>query len=558
MTASRMASMVRASSPPEAALASGCRGSPGLAPSRKLTWSAGPSPSTATANRAEGMASSCSVASICAGQPGRGLPAGRGHLGLGLPEHGAGGGDLLVERRSPLLLDLDGGGALPGVGREGQHLGEVGPVLALELVEQLAAGADLLQTLGIVVPGLDHRTELGAQIGRARPWPTAPGSRGRPAGARPARDAGGLGQPVERARRPPARTATTGRRPPPAGARTRPTAGPPRPRAGRPRRRPRWPRPRSRRSGRRAGRPRGPAAGRRRRGSADSSAQPAQLEAGRVEGAAGRCRRRRRGRRRWASVWTRDRCWCWPCSSIRPAAASARAPIEAIRPSIHALERPPADHRPGQHDLARRRPSAVAAHAVAGVGVPRRPEQVGADRRTGPRPRPRRRRPAPPTGRPGPRAAGRGPPTSSVLPAPVSPVRAVIPGPRATVTSSMTPRLRTRSSTRLGPTGAGAPTGRPRWNLARRMAWKSRVPKVTSRAGWSPSRHSTVGAGLEGGDGDPVDHQHGRRGARAPRAAAAPCGSSTRGRSKSMWGETGVTTMARSRGESTGPRAERL
>ena len=37
VVASRTASMVRASSPPEAALASGCMGSPGLAPRRNVT-----------------------------------------------------------------------------------------------------------------------------------------------------------------------------------------------------------------------------------------------------------------------------------------------------------------------------------------------------------------------------------------------------------------------------------------------------------------------------------------------------------------------------------------
>ena len=81
--ASRMASMVRASSPPDATLASGWSGSPGLAPSRKRTWSAGPSPSTAIENRAEGMASCRKGGLDLLGQPGRGLPAGRGHLGLG-------------------------------------------------------------------------------------------------------------------------------------------------------------------------------------------------------------------------------------------------------------------------------------------------------------------------------------------------------------------------------------------------------------------------------------------------------------------------------------------
>src|SRR5262245_58063191 len=46
--------------------------------------------------------------------------------------------------------------------------------------------------------------------------------------------------------------------------------------------------------------------------------------------------------------------------------------------------------------------------------------------------------------------------TRSVLPAPVSPVSAVIPGPRTSTSSSITPRLRTASSVSTGQTAASA------------------------------------------------------------------------------------------------------
>ena len=45
--------------------------------------------------------------------------------------------------------------------------------------------------------------------------------------------------------------------------------------------------------------------------------------------------------------------------------------------------------------------------------------------------------------------------------------------------------------------GHAVPYRSARWNFARRMAWKSREPKVTRRAGRSPSRQSTVEPGLE-------------------------------------------------------------
>ncbi len=90
------------------------------------------------------------------------------------------------------------------------------------------------------------------------------------------------------------------------------------------------------------------------------------------------------------------------------------------------------------------------------------------------------------------------PPTSSsmavttrVLPAPVSPVTAVIPGPSTSDSSAITPRSRTRSSlsTRRRPSVSGQRSARP--NLAFRMAWKSRGPKVTSRATWPAARQLT-------------------------------------------------------------------
>ncbi len=108
--------------------------------------------------------------------------------------------------------------------------------------------------------------------------------------------------------------------------------------------------------------------------------------------------------------------------------------------------------------------------------------------------------------------------TSSVLPAPVSPVRAVMPGPSSSVTASMTPRSRTRSSTSIG--GDGSAQRSARWNRDRRMAWKSRSPKRDQAGVHGPSRHTTASPGYEGATLMPVDDEDGRQRARPPRGGA--------------------------------------
>ncbi len=160
--------------------------------------------------------------------------------------------------------------------------------------------------------------------------------------------------------------------------------------------------------------------------------------------------------RRWASGTTRARCWCCPWSSMSPAADSARAPTGTIRPSTHALDRP---------SRATVRARVISSPPSASLNRPSTRASSAPDRTRAGSPRPPSSRLRAPTRR--------------VLPAPVSPVRAVMPGPRPTVTSSITPRSRTWSSTSMRP--IVTPTGRP---------------GGTSPAGWrgSPSiRRSPAG-----------------------------------------------------------------
>ncbi len=168
--------------------------------------------------------------------------------------------------------------------------------------------------------------------------------------------------------------------------------------------------------------------------------------------------------------------------------------------------RPRPGRRPGVPGR-RPTPSTGPRGRPSGRGRPRRRRRR---RRTVPRRRPRRRRRAPPSGRPDRRAGGSGrPPGGSCR----------RPSPRSARSSPARVR-RSRRRSRRGRGRAARPAGRPmrdpyrsaRWNFARRMAWKSREPNVTRRAGRSPSRQSTVAPGSRVAHGDPVDHQDGRTG----------------------------------------------
>ena len=143
-----------------------------------------------------------------------------------------------------------------------------------------------------------------------------------------------------------------------------------------------------------------------------------------------------------------------------------------------------------------------------------------------------------------------------VLPAPVSPVSAVMPGPGRTVTSSITPRLRTRSSTSMCATPVPLPVGETE------LGPEDGV-EVAPAEGDQPSRllaFATVDdrPRVELGHGDPVDHQHRGRGARAPRAAIARPGRGRGAGRRACGGRPGSRRSHGAGARAPGPRAERL
>ncbi len=180
--------MVRASSPPDAALARGWRGSPALAPRRKVTWSAGPSPSTAIENRADGMASSCRVAWI--------WPAMRGAASRRAAATSASASASTVRAAADLLVEGDGPSLLgarwrPACRRASAAKASTSPrsspYLRSSSWKQLPAGADPLQPLGVVLPGLHHGTELGGSGRTASAMAERSRDSKAASGARPAR-----------------------------------------------------------------------------------------------------------------------------------------------------------------------------------------------------------------------------------------------------------------------------------------------------------------------------------------------------------------------------------
>ena len=107
--------------------------------------------------------------------------------------------DLGVERPGPQLLPLGLRQPVTGVASEGQDVVQGVAVLPLELVEQLPPDPDLLEPLGIVLPGLDDRAQLGGQVrefGHPGPYPVRQSDQGNAA----VEVSGRLGQPVEGAR----------------------------------------------------------------------------------------------------------------------------------------------------------------------------------------------------------------------------------------------------------------------------------------------------------------------------------------------------------------------
>ena len=194
--ARRMASMVRASSPPEADEATGSSGSPGLAPRRNSTWSAGPSPSTAISNRAEGMARSCRVDSIRAASPGAvarraaATSAARRSTSARAASISA---SRTWARRSSSSAAASWTRASSAKARTSVS---VSPYLRSSWCRSCRRPRMLLEAFGVVLPGLYDHTELGgqvAQVGHGRTHPRVqPGQR-----VAAVEGSGRLGQPVD-------------------------------------------------------------------------------------------------------------------------------------------------------------------------------------------------------------------------------------------------------------------------------------------------------------------------------------------------------------------------
>ena len=233
---------------------------------------------------------------------------------------------------------------------------------------------------------------------------------------------------------------------------------------------------------------------------------------------------------RCATGVTSARCSCCPWISTRSAAASPSAPTGAMRPSTQARDRPSAGTARARMTSRSPAPSPTTKRASTRASA--------APART-----------MPTLARPP--STSWSASTTSVLPAPVSPVSAVMPGPKVSVRSSMTPRSRTRRSvsTTSGPGRPGAGSARCRRTSAARCARPARVggPPGTPRCRRGPA----------------APHRRRRSPARPERSGRTStrtsCVSvSTRLRSSEKCGATGVTTMARNVGARMGPPAERL
>ena len=85
--------------------------------------------------------------------------------------------------------------------------------------------------------------------------------------------------------------------------------------------------------------------------------------------------------------------------------------------------------------------------------------------------------------------------TTSVLPAPVSPVRAVMPGRENEIEVGDDTEV---AHSQLDQHRLAQRSVRPK--RARSAAWKSRTPKLTSRAGSAAARHSTLSPRFEADD----------------------------------------------------------
>ena len=226
---SRMASMARASSPPEAARASGCSGSPTLAPSASSTGSPVPPGATRTSRRAPAMASAPrrSPTSRPNAPAARARVGAHGRLGLAPARRGAGrarpaGGPPRLRRRRGRRA-----GPHPP-GRRPSRPCRSSPYLRRSSARQSPPLLHLRQAVRIVLPPLDlvaQRAGHVRQLDRRRGQPLAVFVEGLAARQRP----GGAPE-QRRAPRPRPRwgRAAPPRRARPHGRRPRRPAGPPR------------------------------------------------------------------------------------------------------------------------------------------------------------------------------------------------------------------------------------------------------------------------------------------------------------------------------------------
>ena len=168
---------------------------------------------------------------------------------------------------------------------------------------------------------------------------------------------------------------------------------------------------------------------------------------------------------------------------------------------------------------------------------------------TWPRPRQGARAPRRPCRRPAARWRRR----ASSCPRRSRPVSAVMPGPSTSAASAITPRSVTASSVS---TSAHQRSVRP--NFGFRMRWKSLPERRTRRTGWSAAVHTTAPwpSSSTPRRRPSTDTVAGRWPLTVRRIDAS--GASTIERSKSMCGDTGVSTSARWAGDDRAAGRERV
>ena len=152
--------------------------------------------------------------------------------------------------------------------------------------------------------------------------------------------------------------------------------------------------------------------------------------------------------------------------------------------------------------------------------------------------------------------------TSIVLPAPVSPVMTVRPGPSSSVEDSITPSEVIRISSSIA---VLAPLGRPRqpWtgrpNLATSRSVNGASCSRTNVTGLAPRRTSIRAPGGSSTVRRPSHHSTPAPSVRASTSTASTDeGATTSGRANRAWALIGTIRSASTPGQTTGPPAEKL